>query len=56
MAVGYTNQVKKNNGKSFFHLPAVSTHLGEKDCEVKQEMAECMASRDTQTRSKARVM
>ena len=55
-AIGYTNKVKKNNGKSFFHLPAVITHLGDKDCEVKQEMAECMASKDTQKRSKARVM
>ena len=46
VAVCYTNKVKKGDGKSLFHLLAVITHLGQKDCKVKQEMAGCMASKD----------
>ena len=55
-AVCYTNKVKKGDGKSLFHLLAVITHLGQKDCKVKQEMAGCMASKDCKKRSKSRVM
>ena len=32
-AVSHMNEVKKGDG-SFFHLPAVITPLGAKDCEV----------------------
>jgi len=43
--VGCTNKAKKGDGKSFFRLPAVITHLGEKDCELSKRRQDAWLAR-----------
>ena len=45
VVVGCTNKAKKGDGKSFFRLPAVITHLGEKDRELSKRRQDAWLAR-----------